>query len=468
MARIVTGRRMVVRDAEDCLKFDGSGDYAEVVSSQMASISGEATVCFWINFAGKQSGNSAFLDCQWGNDNAGGWQFYKMSGQNKWRGFAGDYSGRDVFMNSGQPFVPGRWYFIAVTKKASANRMTTYVDAVVVEERTNCTFGMEKPADGYNLRIGGNRVGGAEASCSMSDVMIFDKELTASEIQNIYYSHIIPSSIIHHWKMDEASGSVATDSKGSANASITGASWSLLGPMKLRAQATNRFLVRDFGGSTLFDGAASVVKILNQPIYNLVNYSVSFWINATYNADDKYIISNCRSSSNTPLFGISYKRPSGNYFNLKVFIRDDSSNVLSGAGDVTPQNLVHGRWYHITITDAGGSLKCYVNGVYQGINIPYTRGTLTLDQTSFGALWRTSVSNYFLGKLADVRIYNKSLSASEALNLYLSGNASVVPVAPYALNDTPPTYIDSVGGKNGTGISTAKSTDVPMKARDFV
>lgn len=240
MARVVTGRRRVVRDAIDHLLFDGTGDYAEVTASDIEDFSGEVTYCFYINFSGIQPSDAAFIDCQWGNDNAGGIQLYKISGESKWKGYIGGYTGRDILVSSGQPFVSGQWYFIAISKKESTNTMTTYVDAIAVESRTDCTFGVERPADGHNLRFGGNRTGGAEASCSMRDVMIFNKELTASEIQNIYYSHIIPSSIIHHWKMDEGTGSTANDSVGGANAPITNAKWGTNGFLKSRTAATNR------------------------------------------------------------------------------------------------------------------------------------------------------------------------------------------------------------------------------------
>lgn len=233
-----------------------------------------------------------------------------------------------------------------------------------------------------------------------------------------------------------------------------------------RVTIGRRVAIRDFQGSAKFDGSASVIKISNQPIYNLVNYSVSFWMNAVEQADDKYIITNGYSGINTPMWGLDYKKPAGTSYNLRVFIRDDSNNVLSGAGDITPKNLVHGRWYHVVFTDAGGSMKCYINGVYQGINPTYTRGTLTLNQTAFGALWRTGVGNQWSGRLANVKIFNQAFTDTQAADMYYNGYVSgISPVASYSLSDGPTTYVDSISANSGTGTSMETSTSVPMRLR---
>lgn len=222
------------------------------------------------------------------------------------------------------------------------------------------------------------------------------------------------------------------------------------------------------GGSTLLNGTSSVVQITNRPIYNLVNYSVSFWINATPTATDKYIIHQGKNDSATPFWGIGYYDATGSSFRLRMFIRDDANNVISGSGYLT-NPLVHGRWYHVIITDHGGSMKCYVDGVSTGLTPSYTRATITLNQTAFGAVWRTTVANYFGGKLAVVKIFNSALTADQALELYISGSVkNVSPVANYALDDQPSTYIDSIAGNNGTGTATTYSTDTPVQQRVVV
>lgn len=279
---------------------------------------------------------------------------------------------------------------------------------------------------------------------------------TQAQITDLYYNGVIPSGA-SYWLFD---GNVLDGSGNGNHGTLTGGTYIY--------QGTPRLSSRFMGGSTLFNGSTSVVQVTNQPIYNLVNYSVSFWMNATEQVDDRYIVGNGNSLTTTPMWGINYKKPAGSSYNLRIFIRDDSNNVLSGAGDITPQNLAHGRWYHVVITDAGGSLKCYINGVYQGITLTYTRGTLTLDQTSFGALWRTFVVNNWKGLLAKAEIFNQVLTEKQAADLYFSGNAGVRPIASYALDDQPSTYVDSISANNGTGTATTYSPDTPVQQRTVV
>ena len=65
-------------------------------------------------------------------------------------------------------------------------------------------------------------------------IKVFNKALTDTQVSSLYISGTCDVAPIHNWKMDEATGSTATDSVAGANAAITGATWSTKGPMKLR------------------------------------------------------------------------------------------------------------------------------------------------------------------------------------------------------------------------------------------
>ena len=457
---------MVVRDAEDCLSFDGSGDYAGVVASQMASISGEATLCLWVKFAGGQTYDAAFLDCQWGNDNAGGWQLYKMAGQNKWKGYAGGYSGRDVIVTSGQPFVPGRWYFISISKKVSSNRMTTYVNAVAVEQRTDCTFGMEKPANGYNLRFGGNRTGGSKASCSMRDVMIFNKELSLAEIQDIYYSNIIPSSLVHHWKMDEASGTVANDNKGGANASITGATWSLLGSMKLRSQAPSRIAIRD-EEVCLYFLDNHCVQVSN-PGINITEFSVSFnartiwsgrnsgfndWLSINGLGGGELVIETAGSSGKPAVYLIS---------------------GFSGASQIAAVNgteLAGRGWkkFHLVASKSGNYVRLYLNATLIGSS-SWNPSSEVISGIRIGSRG-SALSRGINARMNRVRIYSQPLTPEEITREFYSDivNTSKL-IGQYLLNEGSGTVAIDTSGNGNNGVITGATWSLlgPMKLRSIV
>jgi len=75
------------------------------------------------------------------------------------------------------------------------------------------------------------------------------------------------------------------------------------------------------------------------------------------------------------------------------------------------------EWNHITITFNGTLFTLYIDGVSVGQNSGCS-GKTPASQTTV----RLGASdNYFPGKIDDVRIYNRALSATEAKQLYDSG-----------------------------------------------
>lgn len=455
MARVLASNRVKIRDEEDCLLFGASGtDRVNLGSADIIGV-GNISISTWIKLRNFLSNNARIFD-------AGHLIFYVNTTGRK---ISFERVAGTAASSAANSLEPGRWYHVLVTS-TSAGVTNIYINGVLsgTANQSAGTPGV------YSYPIIGNRSANDRVLTGfISHFSIWNRVLTAAEVLDNYLTGNLPFSCVGDYKFDAGSGSVLANSVGILPAgTITGATWQTSGPIKLRSSASNRLSVRPITGSTKFDGSTSVVKILERPIYNLINYSVSFWMMAEDQPDDKYILSNCRGSVNTPLWGIDYKKPAGSFYNLRFFLRDDSNNVLSGAGDITPQNLVHGKWYHVVITDAGGSLKCYINGVYQGTTLTYTRGTLTLDQTSIGSLWRTTVSNNWKGRLAQLKIFGQVLTAEQALILYLKGDCGQPLVASYALNDTPPTYVDSISAKNGTGTATTLTTSVPLKSRTAV
>ena len=76
-------------------------------------------------------------------------------------------------------------------------------------------------------------------------------------------------------------------------------------------------------------------------------------------------------------------------------------------------------WHHIVWVDDNGTATLYVDGLPDGGDFNYTRGTMALDTTSIGGILRENPSHWFTGQIDEVRVYDGALSAEEAL--WLSG-----------------------------------------------
>jgi hypothetical protein len=86
----------------------------------------------------------------------------------------------------------------------------------------------------------------------------------------------------------------------------------------------------------------------------------------------------------------------------------------------SPQNCNDGKWHFAVGTYNGSSLKLYVDGVL----VTSISTTAVVYYTSSGAaIGREGAAslNYFNGSIANVQIYNTSLSASEIQALYQEG-----------------------------------------------
>jgi len=119
-----------------------------------------------------------------------------------------------------------------------------------------------------------------------------------------------------------------------------------------------------------------------------------------------------------------------NYFNgwLTPFVKTNGSDVISrqygiGINGNTGQVYMNttyvgqsdfsaGNWYHLAITYNEDVMKCYLNGEFlasETANDPVVQNDLPLEI----GLETPVVSEYYDGKIDEIRIYNRSLSASE-------------------------------------------------------
>src|SRR5208337_1074600 len=98
-------------------------------------------------------------------------------------------------------------------------------------------------------------------------------------------------------------------------------------------------------------------------------------------------------------------------------------------GTVMQSNFPTGVWYHyVAVYEASQStdatrLKIYINGVQQALAFSASLPLSAAAGTSLIIGKDVADSSYFNGKIDDVRIYNRALSATEVANLYQTGGA---------------------------------------------
>ena len=108
---------------------------------------------------------------------------------------------------------------------------------------------------------------------------------------------------------------------------------------------------------------------------------------------------------------------------------DTHSLTTSGAG------IVAGNWYHVAITYKSGKQSIYINGIEKGSgtytgNLPVNNDPLQIGQDQY------LDGRYFQGLIDEIRIYSKSLDASDINAIYQETQPCVSLIAEYRMDKT--------------------------------
>ena len=76
-----------------------------------------------------------------------------------------------------------------------------------------------------------------------------------------------------------------------------------------------------------------------------------------------------------------------------------------------------GRWYHVAYTWDGADVRLYVDGVFAS-SAPVSRSPLTDERSLVIGKHPPGATEYLNGRLDELRIYNRALSAQEISELH--------------------------------------------------
>jgi hypothetical protein len=329
------------------------------------------TVAFWLRSTGAPGGVARIIGL------GGDWELRQQVNGTVVTDLCGD--GGSTICTVTPLTEVGRWYHVAFTFDSSNNTYAIYVDGQLEASGTNSVDMVQQAAAVLSF---GTRTGATEYwSGALRDVRVYNRKLCPSEIQSLY-------GLLLYWKMDETSGSVASDSSGLGN------SGSVVGTAAWAAGKINDAV--QLNGSTRVE----VASLMGSP----KNVTLAGWANLT-----------SPDSGGAELISI------GDYFAIrlkeggsvqKAFFHN-SSTWLSAS---TSQSLSSG-WHHFAavFNDDADYCKLYIDGLEAAslstaTSIAYTgAGTKTI----VGAHGNGQTTYDFTGKVDDVRIYNRALCPTE-------------------------------------------------------
>jgi hypothetical protein len=198
-----------------------------------------------------------------------------------------------------------------------------------------------------------------------------------------------PAGLVGAWGFEEASGGSATDSSGSGNdGAISGATRTGQGR---------------HGAALSFDGLDDLVTVADQASLDLQSaMTLEAWVFPTTSTGWRSVMIKERPGGLVyALYGnTNANRPSGHLFT--------SSGAAVAHGT---QRLPVNTWTHLAATWDGTTLRLYVNGT-QASSLA-AGGTLSNSAGALRIGGNSAASQWFTGRLDEMRVYNRALSANE-------------------------------------------------------
>ncbi len=239
------------------------------------------------------------------------------------------------------------------------------------------------------------------------------------------------SGLVGYWNFDEGSGTVANDSSGNGNTgTINGATWT-----------TGKV----GSGALSFDGTSSYVSLGSSASLSGITYpySISLWFKSSTN-QSKILFSFDTNDASSDQAILLANSSGGN--NQWIIAGNKYANVYP-----TINNLSDGQWHNVVVErDSSNNALIYVDG-----NNFSTNNTSAYSVSNMVIGGRGAGTYPFNGSIDEIRIYNRTLSASEVSNIYNEGGSSVMPPAPEPEPTPAPTPTPTpINGSCGSSVNT--------------
>jgi hypothetical protein len=302
---------------------------------------------------------------------------------------------------------------------------------------------------GYQWQFGGGAIAGAtDSSYSIASAQPANAGNYTVAVTNNFGSVTsavavltVVQGLVCWWKLDEGSGTAASDASGNGNNGtlVNSPTWT----------------AGEINGALSFNGVNNYVSTPAIGLSSAIAVSVSLWVNRTYSNAGGHALFESTRDSNSTTTGF-------------MFFPDDASScsgggMLVGLRGNAGYNLkcyaqpTSGVWHHLVAVfdksqSALNEVSLYLDGVLQTAQVQTLSGANT---NNFGTdplylMCRGGGGDFCSGMIDDFRVYNRTISGAEVQRLYALGGTQP------AISLITPTNGTTV---NGTITIAANATD---------
>ena len=372
---------------KNALQTNGAGAMAQTNASFTPPSVG--TVAFWMRASGPHAAIGRL--CGVGGD----WEIRQATDGKLMFDFgASPYVGNEPFSTLDPVDTNGKWYHIAAVFNDVDNSYSVYIDGKL---RTSGISPVDLIPQAAGILSFGIRTGTSEYwQGALRDFRVYNRQLGAGEIAELY-------GLACQWKLDETSGTVASDSSGfGRDGTVVGtATWTT-------GTAANCL---ELDGATRAERAS----LLGTP----KNVTLAAWVRLV-----------------SPDSGGAEVISLGDYFAIRLDAGGTSGALFydgsSSQAVMANRTFAGTGWHHFAavFNDDQDVCSFYVDGVeaattFTAVTIPYTgRGT----KMTIGTHGNGSALYDLMGRIDDVRVYERALCPTDILSLYNEGKPKGVRV----------------------------------------
>ena len=366
------------------------------------------------------------------------------------------------------PINANTWHHVAVSydQTATGNYIRLWVDGV---EDTNLTDYLQSGTftsiyDGNaTIQISGiNGTNSQDFDGKIADVRIYDTDLTASQILDLYNGTDVQTNLIGHWLTDNDD---VEDKAGTNDGTNFGSTYSYDAPFTEATLPNHYWDLSDTGtyadsgklasagwdlseyssvNSSVQNIGTSTKTVLDTTNGGLLEYKNGTNVSVGWDSESKEISMACwfycTTIQSTGNWLISWRGNNSDNRIAQIFVRQDSGlQIFRGAlfdaqGNVvnTPQSgtsIALNTWYHGAMTWDKTTMRTYINGELFGTGTNASVDGLGTNAVGCefaigGASWqKTGGDKYHAGYTFGAGVWDVALTENQIKALYNDGNA---------------------------------------------
>ena len=320
-------------------------------------------------------------------------------------------SGEDLRLSViGSSINDNNWHHVVVSNTRSGN-CVIYLDSIQNATGDISSYNVDISTS-YSFIIGAGALAPSVSHFggSIDDVRLYDRALSATEVGLLY-------------RQNQDTFATQTASKGNTNGLV--GYWSFDGPDVSGTTAYDRS--GNGNNGTIYNtpsvGPGKIGQALNLNGSSQYIYSSIFNLGATNTATMSAWIKSNSATGGGVSHGILYK--CSTVFELRLQSNGALNTFLTNdvawhSSAVSPVYTDWDQWHHVVAVYNGSNVIIYRDGAQVGIsgtetgNLPSSSQYLSMGRGS-------ATTSYWDGKMDDIRIYNRALTADEIGNLYHAG-----------------------------------------------